>query len=305
MPTTCLKTVLPEQRPESDRRRRFVPICGARRRRDSTAMNRELDSRASDSVTLERRLGQADAVEVWLATLAGFGTVAIKFPAVRWSGHEGATRLIEREFEFLQRAAHAGVVPAIDLLPWSSGRALVMDYLPGGDLVALAGSHPRYWAGFVRDVSRALAHVHARGIVHGDVKPRNVLLDGNGGAKLIDFGVAADVGDVRHSSGTPAYRRAATVSNGRAEFADDFYAFAAMIYELLCGRLPFGRSPDERTAATPPVPVLEIQPAYSHELNIVQLAGLVEALLSAENEAPDRPLDALDALLAAIIAEPD
>ena len=53
------------------------------------------------------------------------------------------------------------------------------------------------------------------------------------------------------------------------------------------------------------MPALEIQPAYSDELKIVELAALIEAWLGYETDAQDRPLDALDALLAAIITEHD
>lgn len=305
MPKTCLKTVLPEPRPESDRRRRFPPIGGARRRRDFTAMNCAMSSRTNEPIMLERRLGQSGVVEVWSATLAGFGSCAVKFPAARWSGHDGAARLIVREFEFLQRAAHINVVRAIDLLPMRAGPALVMEYLSGGDLVALAGSHPKHWAGFVRDVARALAHVHDRGIVHGDVKPRNVLLDGSGGAKLVDFGIAADVGAMRRAGGTPAYQRASQFPHGTVDVRDDVYALAVMAYELLCGQLPYGLSPDGRALETPPVPPLEIHPAYADVPTLAELAALIEVLLSATAEGLDRPLDALDALLAAIIAEHD
>ncbi|NIW24826.1 MAG: hypothetical protein GWN29_09815 [Gammaproteobacteria bacterium] len=89
------------------------------------------------------------------------------------------------------------------------------------------------------------------------------------------------------------------------DVGDDVFALAVTTYELLCGQLPFGRSPDDRVLETPPTPVLEIQPAYSDELKVVELAAFIDLLLAGNADVDDRPLDALDALLAAIIAGHD
>lgn len=306
MPKTCPKTVLPEPRPESDRRRRLLPTRGARLRRAATAKSLTMSSIADGSISLERRLGRSDVVEVWSATLDDLGHCAVKFPTARWTGHAGAARLIERESEFIGRATHPGVVSAMGLVPMPTGPGLVLEYLPGGDLVALAGSHPRHWAGCARCIVQALAHVHRCGIVHGDVKPRNVLLDAGGHAKLIDFGLAHDAGAERPAGGgTSAYQRAAQRLGAHADPADDVHALAVMTYELLCGRLPFGSAPDARALETPPTPPLEVRPAYADEPTLVELAALIERLLNAAARAEKRPLAALDALLAAIMVEPD
>ena len=305
MPKTCPKTVLPEPRPESSRRRRFLPIGGARPRRDPATAVLAMPPRADREISLQRRLGGSSVVDVWCATIDDSDLCVVKLPAERWSGHGGAARLVEREAAFLRRAAHAGVVQSVALLPMETGPGLVTEFLPGGDLVSLAGSHPRHWAGFVRDVVRALAHVHGRGIVHGDVKPRNVLVDDDGRARLIDFGIACEVGATRRAGGgTAAYRNAAQRRGAPAGTGDDIHALAVMIYELLCGRLPFGLDPDARVLETPLVPPLQNCPAYTDEPVLLELAALVELLLTGA-EARDRSLDALDALLTAIIAAQD
>lgn len=306
MPKRRPKTALPEPRPESNRRRRFFPTRAVRPRRNPTAMLRAMIPCTDDAIVLEHRLGRSGVVEVWSATVDGLGRCAVKFPTARWSWHRGAARLIERESEFLRRTAHAGVVEVIGLSAMQTGPGLLMEYLPGGDLVALAGSHPKHWAGLVRDVVSALAHVHGCGVVHGDVKPRNVLLDSGGRAKLIDFGLARNAGGVsRAGGGTPAYQRAAQYRGAAADPADDIHALAVMTYELLCGRLPFGSTPDAPTLEAPPVSPLKIRPAYVDEPLLAELAAFIESLLSAAATDRDPSLGALDALLGAIIAAND
>ena len=306
MPRTRPKTVLPEPRPGSDRRRRIFSIRGAWRRRDrNKAMIPAMHPRASGAITLERRLGRSDIVEVWLALLDGSRPCVVKFPGASSAGHRGAARLIEREAEYLRRSAHAGVVEVIDVVSMRNGPGLVLEYLPGGDLVALAGSHPQHWAGLVRDVVRALEHVHSLEIVHGDVKPRNVLLDAEGHARLIDFGLAQDAGSVRRAGGTAAYQRAAPYRDARVATADDVYALAVMVYELWCGRLPFGVEPDAKALEKPLVSPIQVFPAHADEPTLVELAAFIELALGPAAEPRDAPLDALDAMLTAIMAERD
>jgi len=262
-----------------------------------------MNSRGANAIALERNLSRSDVVEVWSADVEGIGRCAVKFPAARWLTHRGAARLIERESDYLERVAHAGVVEVIALSAMRTGPCLIMEYLPGGDLVALAGSHPRHWLSAIRDVVRALAHVHASGVVHGDVKPRNVLLDAAGHAKLIDFGLALETGrKKRAGGGTPAYQCSARRRGAEADPTDDIHALAVMAYEMLCGRLPFGVEPDSDSSDTPPVSPLEIRPIYAHEAALVELAALVETLLMAADAGAKPSLGALDARLGAIIA---
>jgi serine/threonine protein kinase len=152
----------------------------------------------------------------------------------------GSSARLAREHQVLATVAHRHIVATYGVIALGAGDALALEYLPGGDLVPLLGAHPRHWLEAARGVAEALAHVHANGYVHRDVKARNVLFGRDGRARLIDFASAAPRGAPARSAGTTAAHRMAAPPTARVESRDDVYAFAVLLYELLAGRLPYG-----------------------------------------------------------------
>jgi serine/threonine-protein kinase len=195
---------------------------------------------ASAGWRLFERLGAGGSSEVWRARDDRGRSVALKIPRSDVQPLEALARL-EREHEVLAAAQHGHVVATLGLVEHRGACALALEYLPGGDLVALAGTEPRHWLRAARAVHAALAHLHALGFAHRDVKARNVLFDARGRAKLIDFASALPLGSVAQSGGTTA----AHLRSGRDPIvaaADDAYAYAVLLYELFAGRLPYGSS---------------------------------------------------------------
>jgi serine/threonine protein kinase len=251
---------------------------------------------------LSRRLAAGPVTEVWHARTSDGRRCIAKFPVASWAGHPGAARLIEREWEFLECAARPGIIPAIGLIQMRAGPGLLTEYLAGGDLVPLAGSHPRQWAAAVREVALVLAGIHDEGIVHRDIKPRNVLFDSAGRATLIDFALAMSIGETsRAGGGTPAYQRRSHRQGAAASPADDVHAFAAMVYELLCGELPFGLRPTLRALETPPMSPFHKAPALAEDPKIAALAELTQVALSERSAEPARALAVFQLALHAII----
>jgi serine/threonine protein kinase len=202
------------------------------------------------------RVGAGGSAEVWHALDPCGRDIALKLP--RAAPRPGAFTPLAREHELLAGMRHAHIVATFGLVERGGACALALEYLPGGDLVALAGSHPRHWLPAARELHAALAHLHARGYAHRDVKARNVLFDARGRARLIDFASALPIGARAPSGGTTsAHRHAAQTATVTA--AEDAYAFAVLLYELFAGRLPYG--PAGRAAAPVEPPRLHAGPA--------------------------------------------
>jgi serine/threonine-protein kinase len=181
--------------------------------------------------------------------------VAIKALDAFYVGHSDLVRRLLGEHALAQRARHPGLVDTRCADQTSHGVPyLVMEYLDGESLRALVDrrSVPRTAiAAIVAQIARAVAALHAAGIVHCDIKPDNVFVlygpavDAGPRVKVIDYGVARSVHEppLRDSeiAGTPAYM-APEQWYGTPGTASDVYALGAVLYELVAGRPAFSGS---------------------------------------------------------------
>jgi serine/threonine-protein kinase len=226
---------------------------------------------------LGERLGDGAMGVVHLATGPDGGEVALKLLRPELAGSIVYRERFLREARVAREVAHPGLVPILDAGEADGRFYLATAYRAGGSLAARLQREGRLPAGeavaLLRQVAAGLDALHERGIVHRDVKPENVLLDGDGNAALTDFGLAK--GDAYtvltrpgEVMGTLDYIAPELIEGAAAAPAADVYALGCVAYECLTGAPPFaGKNVFEVAVAhleeEPPAPALEPELAWA------------------------------------------
>lgn len=173
--------------------------------------------------------------------------VAIKVLTASLAEDESFLERFRTEAVTIANLRHPSILQVFDVGEQQGARYLVTEFVEGTTLGAKLG-HPWPPHEVVRTltpIADALDYAHARGILHRDVKPSNVLLAPDGAAILADFGLArvasASVGLTRTGVlvGTPEYMAPEQAAGQNATSATDRYAFAVVAYEMLFGHVPF------------------------------------------------------------------
>jgi serine/threonine protein kinase len=209
--------------------------------------------------------------DVYRATDTVLGrTVAVKVLADRYAGDPDIRRRFSNEGRAAARLSGAPfTVTIFDVGETEEQPFIVMEFLEGGSLEQrLKAARPRteQVLEWLEQAAAALDAGHAAGVVHRDVKPGNLLLDGRGELHVADFGVASAVGlDSLTMTGTvlgtSGYLSPEQASGERATPASDRYALAVVAWELLTGRRPFeSDTPTAEAAAHANAPVPSLSP---------------------------------------------
>ena len=200
---------------------------------------------------VEGLLGQGGSGEVWRARVAATGEkVALKRLPVR---DDAQVRRATAEAAKLTVLEHPHLVRLHALVPDDTDVVLVLDLAEGGSLAELLAARGRLTPGEVitaiAPVAAALAHVHAAGVVHGDVTPANILFTAGGNALLADLGVARLTGEEDDAESTPAYVDPGVADGGIPSELSDVFMLAATALHALTGEVPWAGSDVDETLA--------------------------------------------------------
>ncbi len=198
--------------------------------------------------------------------------VAIKVLAYQLTSDALYQEYFQREAEVIAALEHPCIVPVFDFGRLGNQPYIVMRYMAGGSLqdrLDKGELKARDMAHIVERVAEGLDAAHARGIIHRDVKPANILFDTSGEAFLSDFGLAKSLNRSTGITGalfvgTPEYMSPEQVRNERLDGRSDIYALGVTLFYTLAGCLPYRDDSPLATAVlhvTQPVPkVLALKP---------------------------------------------
>ena len=195
---------------------------------------------------LTRRLGAGGMGAVYLARdLRLERDVAIKILTARSLGRLMG---LKPEAWAMSTVTHPGVAQIYGVESWRGRPFLVVEFLAGGtleDRLRDGPLAPSQAVSVVARLSDALAALHEKGFLHGDVKPSNIGFTSEGSPKLLDFGLAHAVDDAAMVGGTLPYLSPEVLAGRPADEADDGWSLSVVLYEMVSGRHPFaGGAPD-------------------------------------------------------------
>jgi serine/threonine protein kinase len=237
---------------------------------------------------------------------------------------------LQREFRQTQALAHPNVVRFHDLDCDGDAWFIVMELLSGETLgphlrrVAPAGLPVTEAMRIAAAVGDALAHAHARGVTHGDVKPDNVFLTDAGDFRIFDFGVAPE--SAAHAPGngagvpvaaaaTRVYASPEVLAGETPEPRDDVFSLGCVIHEMVAGRHPYGRQGADRVRGSAVVPERLASlgqaraSAVASALSLARparptMAELVRCLRAGDVSSPPPPATIDVAAVASLLARP-
>ncbi|HWO89950.1 MAG TPA: response regulator, partial [Gemmatimonadales bacterium] len=209
----------------------------------------EAGTRLADRYVIESVVGRGGMGTVYRARDEELGeVVALKVLRPEFVADEGALLRFKDEIRLTRRITHRNVVRTHDFGTWHELGFLTMEYVAGLTLRDLIDTRGRLGAQSVLAIGPQLAEsldvAHRTGVIHRDIKPQNLLLDGEGVLKVMDFGVArlaersAGLTQAGLIVGTPAYMSPEQLTGEEVDARSDLYSVGAVLYECLTGRIP-------------------------------------------------------------------
>lgn len=211
----------------------------------------------NDRYQLNRKLGEGGLAEVYLAQDLALGRqVAIKLLREQYISDPTFLVRFHREAQNAASLNSSNIVSVYDFGQDHHRPYIVMEYVPGDNLRTIMDrgllSVPQT-IDYGIQICNAVGLAHRRGIVHGDLKPGNIMISPENQAKVTDFGLARALGESAMDDGelvwgTPAYFAPEQAAGDRVLPATDVYAIGIVLYEMLTGTVPFVGETDQEVA---------------------------------------------------------
>lgn len=215
--------------------------------------------------------------------------VAVKVLREQYGNDRNFLLRFNREAQSAAKLSHPHIANVYDVGHDGDTHYIVMEYVNGPnlkDLIRRQGPFTVDGAAFVlRQVAEALDAAHRHGLVHRDIKPQNILVDENGQAKVVDFGIAKGLTDTNLTEtgtgmGTVHYVSPEQARGERATPASDIYSTGVVLYEMLTKELPFDADTPvgvamQHVSAAPPSPI-EFNHSIPPEVEAIVMRALAK-----------------------------
>ncbi len=194
------------------------------------------------------RIGSGGMADVYLAEDLLLGRqLAVKVLHRHFAEDQEFVERFRREASSAAGLSHPNIVGIFDRGEWDGTYYIAMEYVPGQSLKTLVRDHgaldPVTAIDIATQILAAARFAHARGVIHRDLKPHNVILDEEGRARVTDFGIArAGASDMTLTGsimGTAQYLSPEQAQGHAVSARSDLYAIGVILYELLTGVVPF------------------------------------------------------------------
>jgi beta-lactam-binding protein with PASTA domain len=240
-----------------------------------------------DRYTLQERIGSGGMADVWVAADATLGRrVALKFLHESFGEDEQFIERFRREATAAAGLQHPNIVGIYDRGEFDGRHFIAMEYVEGASLKDLInrGLSVAESIEIVRQILAGARFAHERGIIHRDLKPQNVLIDGEGRARVTDFGIArAGASEMTQTGsvlGTAQYLSPEQAQGLETTATSDIYSVGILLYECLTGRVPFDADSTVAVAlkqvSEQPKPPSQVKPSIPHALDGVVLKALAK-----------------------------
>ena len=249
-----------------------------------------IDSLFDGRYLIIRKLGSGGMANVYLASDQELGRrVAIKILDDRHARDEQFVERFRREAQNAAGLSHPNIVSIYDRGEAEGTYYIAMEYVEGRtlkELLVARGPSPLGIAiDYTRQILSALRFAHRNGIVHRDIKPHNVIVDGEGRVKVMDFGIAragaaSQMTEAGSIIGTAQYLSPEQARGAPVDQTSDLYSTGIVLYELLTGGVPFnGETPVEiamKHLSQVPAPPSSHRPEIPRDLDYVALRALAK-----------------------------